>query len=282
MRKSLVSMAVVLVFAGVCNAAVTFSYVPSISPSGFDSYVISLATDSGEIVGLDIDFQGNFNQVTVGGNDTIFQDYNFAMSNPLDDTQFLFNSADVINGTPAFESDTQLYGNFAFAAGSPFIGSELDIARLVIPQNDGGSVTGTVAVKALDGSISVQNIVQPLDVFPDAVLNDTYQLGPGESVVLSALGSHGIGGVESYSWDLDGDGTYDIDAGTSALLELSFDDLLGYGLRANNIYDITLQVLDRQGDTDTAQTTLEMVPEPASIALVGLGGLAVIKRRRAA
>ncbi len=85
--------------------------------------------------------------------------------------------------------------------------------------------------------------------------------------------------IASYLWDLDDDGAYETDAGGQALCVLSYAELTSLGLGAGGTYDISLKLTDTTGLFDTAYSQLTITPEPATLALLLLGGLALLHRR---
>ena len=61
---------------------------------------------------------------------------------------------------------------------------------------------------------------------------------------------------------------------------ISYDTLvngLGLGL---GVYDLTLDLTVPIAGYDTATTTIEIIPEPATLLLLGLGSLALLRKRR--
>ncbi len=77
----------------------------------------------------------------------------------------------------------------------------------------------------------------------------------------------------AYDWDLDGDGQYDDAQGVTTTHDYA-------GFSAGSQLDVGLQVTDSYGLTDADFMTLTFVPEPATLALLALGGLTLIPRRR--
>ena len=64
-------------------------------------------------------------------------------------------------------------------------------------------------------------------------------------------------------WDLDDDGTFETDAGGQAILDVNYAYLELLGLLVNNTYNIHLQVTDSEGQNDTDDTALTILPKPA-------------------
>ena len=82
-----------------------------------------------------------------------------------------------------------------------------------------------------------------------------------------------------YLWSV---GALSYDAGASAVTNLSWADLGNYfGITGNGVYTIRLTVKDDEQQVAWAETTLTVVPEPASLALFGIAAMALsIERRR--
>ena len=111
--------------------------------------------------------------------------------------------------------------------------------------------------------------------------NGPYTIGLGNPLTLDASGStDGDNEIVSYLWDLDGDYIYETDAGTDAVYVLAFADLESLGLGVGGPYDIHLKVTDSIGLFDTADSQLTILPEPATLSMLALGGLALVRRRK--
>jgi len=70
---------------------------------------------------------------------------------------------------------------------------------------------------------------------------------PGESLTFDASQSRGVGGVSTYEWDWDGDGTVE-DTTSSPTIQHTFGSSGGY--------DVTLRITDGEGNTDETTGTL--------------------------
>lgn len=107
-----------------------------------------------------------------------------------------------------------------------------------------------------------------------------YSIGPGVGVVLNAGGSliEGSPGV-SYRWDLDNDGIFEFDAGAQSSLALDAASVAALGL-SPGLHYVSVRTADALGHVDTAYSPLTITPEPASLCLLALGGLAALRRTR--
>lgn len=111
-----------------------------------------------------------------------------------------------------------------------------------------------------------------------------YAVGPVTSESLTGLGERtkGFGTVAGTWWDLDGVAGFEtLQPGGS--LEVTYAMLQALGYVENETRNIKFQV--RTNDLKTAESTAPMtmtlLPEPATMALMGLGLAAVVARRRA-
>jgi hypothetical protein len=93
-----------------------------------------------------------------------------------------------------------------------------------------------------------------------------YTIDEGESVTLDASGTQ-AGATASYSWDLDGDGSFDDAAGADTTL--TWEQLVALGIDdGDSTHQITLQVTDGT-DTFTAVTALTVLNAPAVVTFDG-------------
>ena len=101
-----------------------------------------------------------------------------------------------------------------------------------------------------------------------AEVGGPYRINPNEMLSLDASASYSNCGIDSFFWKIAGK---DVDS------ILSFDTLTrDLGLSAG-IYQVELEAI-AGGATDYAYTTIEIVPEPASLLLVALGSILAIEK----
>ncbi len=117
-----------------------------------------------------------------------------------------------------------------------------------------------------------------LDPLADA--DGSYSVGPGGSVNFDGTGSYDRdgGSIGSWLWDLDNDGQYD--DGSGSILNRSYDYLVNtLHLEPGQQYTVGIKVLDNENEWATDISTLTIIPEPATMALLGLGGLLLCRKR---
>ncbi len=110
-----------------------------------------------------------------------------------------------------------------------------------------------------------------------------YVIDEGEALTLDASWSMDLNDdseIASYLWDLDDNGVYETDAGGQALCVLSYAQLTSLGLGVGGPYNISLKLTDTTGLFDTAYGQLTITPEPATLALMLIGGLLLLRTRR--
>jgi len=106
---------------------------------------------------------------------------------------------------------------------------------------------------------------------PVADADGPYSIYVGDTLTLDASGSTDADDdIASYTWDLDGDETFETDAGDQPILVLDYSYLQSLGLLIKHTYTIHLKVTDSQGQSDTADSTLTIVPKPATVVAVDI------------
>jgi hypothetical protein len=118
---------------------------------------------------------------------------------------------------------------------------------------------------------------------PIADADGPYTIWVGDPLILNAAQSTDPdpdGEIISYVWDLDGDGVFETNAGDQPFFVVDYEDVEDFGLTVGGMYDIHLQVTDNTGLTHTDSSSLRVIPEPAALSLLTLGGLALLRRRK--
>ncbi|MCX5685587.1 MAG: PEP-CTERM sorting domain-containing protein [Planctomycetota bacterium] len=111
-------------------------------------------------------------------------------------------------------------------------------------------------------------------------------------------GGTSVGSINKWKWDLNGDGTFEVVGDSASSLSLTYDPVTGtLHWTGNGVsgqehvdagdYTVKLRTMWDKGDgtalTSSDKTAaMTLLPEPATMALLGLGALAAIRRRRAA
>jgi hypothetical protein len=133
--------------------------------------------------------------------------------------------------------------------------------QMRVTWSDGSTVTSSGVFTATTDSVSA-GIARTLS------LAGTVASGPvltGSNVYLSAATSTSTSGYFSkIEWDLDGDGTYEVDGGSTSTRSASF--------ATSGLKTVGVRVTSRGGSTSTATTTIEVRKSPPS----GESGVSII------
>ncbi len=99
---------------------------------------------------------------------------------------------------------------------------------------------------------------------PIADADGPYSIEVDDTLTLDASGStDDDNDIVSYMWDLDDDSTFETDTGGLAVFDVNYSYLESLELLINHTYTIHLKVTDSEGQSDTADSTLTIVPKPA-------------------
>lgn len=99
---------------------------------------------------------------------------------------------------------------------------------------------------------------------PVADADGPYSIYFGDVLTLNADGSiDDDDDIVSYMWDLDDNGTFETDANDQEVFDVNYAYLQSLGLLVDNTYNIHLQVTDSEGQSDSNDTTLTILPRPA-------------------
>ncbi len=126
-----------------------------------------------------------------------------------------------------------------------------------------GEYTVTLNVTDDAGNYDLANhtvAVEP-DPAPTADLVAPAETGVGTTVSLDASGSSDPGGITTYRWDLDGDGTFDNETDSPANA-VSFNE--------TGAHTVAVEVVGQDGQRDVAEVTIEVVDAPPTVALTGV------------
>jgi hypothetical protein len=171
-------------------------------------------------------------------------------------------------------------------------GTVLTAPRALFMGPDWATTVGTHPVRftdyTQDGQYALARVINNLAAgqMTTATANAgaAYTVDLTQSATLDASGSTvaGNGKIAKYEWDVNNDGTYDL-SGTTPTQDLSYSYLTGTLQMTPGTHPLTLKVTTNDDIISTAAGQFNLVPEPASLLLLGLGGaVALIRRRRSA
>ena len=141
-----------------------------------------------------------------------------------------------------------------------------------------GSLGGANAGGPEDAFLAKYVNPEPATPWVEAEAGGPYIIDVGQTMLLNGSLSIASDNITSYLWDLDGDGEYDDASGSNPPI--------GYDYLANSLgltqgeHTVFLQVMTSQGLSAVDNATLLLAPEPATLSLLALGGLAMLRRRR--
>ncbi len=155
MSRSVIAAVFVVCISVAAQAAVTTSFTssPTVDLAGYTTYIVTLTSDTGDLTGFEVSFDGPMNQMNLFDLSTIFipdiQTTQFAPHPIFDwDSHFLFYESDLIVVPGASESPTHLAAIFAFTGASALIytGPSVEIAQIIIADGNTVEMTGEVSV----------------------------------------------------------------------------------------------------------------------------------------
>ena len=303
-------LAAVLVFAASASAAVTMDFTCNYLYGGYSAYDFYLRTTDGQLASwaANIGFQGwdyaletttRIYQVKSGT--TIVNNEGWIMEDPEAPGEYLgdgwrffkemagfdetidtwtFNpfapipGSNPIPGGPALSSGyAQTMTSFAFSLGTPEgsqLGDRTPLAHVVVQgRNSCVKWTGQTARLGQDYGHS-----PTLGPTSNGFIEESYVISPGETLRLSS-------DWHSFTqWDLDCGLSVDrrgFETTPDGNEEVSYAYLLSLGLQPGSTYEIAGS---NYGGLHMRGTTLTITPEPATLAMLALGAMTILRRRR--
>jgi probable HAF family extracellular repeat protein len=99
---------------------------------------------------------------------------------------------------------------------------------------------------------------------PIADADGPYTIYVGDTLTLDASGSTDVDSdIVSYLWDIDDNNSFETDAGSQAIFDVNYTYLQSLGILVDNTYNIHLKVIDSVAQSDTADSTFTIIPQPA-------------------
>jgi hypothetical protein len=137
---------------------------------------------------------------------------------------------------------------------------------------------GISSYASLSGTSVTNWSVTGNDGTPVAVAGGPYTVPyNGNTNLDGSTGTGSYGTVTAWEWDLDNNGSYETSGQTT---NITYAYLTGLGLPVNVPLTIGLKVTNDVSLTSTAAGSLTIMPEPATLALMGLGLGGLLARRR--
>ncbi len=165
MLRGIVSVAIILGLSIAAQAAVTTSFTSSPTPnpfSGYTTYDVTLTSDTGNLTGFEVSFNGAMLQ---GPSPTYGVFLPDTPPSPLFDSCFLFTESQLAVGSSS-ESGTSLIAVFAFSGGlgDPNVAASINIAQIIIADGYTVEMSGNVTVGTTEVSFANTTIPEPATI----------------------------------------------------------------------------------------------------------------------
>jgi len=163
-------------------------------------------------------------------------------------------------------SDTD--GNILSWVWTDNLGGTIPDGEIIIATLSVGTHTITLTVTDNDGLTDTDTVTVTVEPYPNqppfADADGPYTIYVDDTLTLDASGSTDADNdIVSYLWDLDDNGSFETNADSNAIFTVNFTYLQSIGLLVDNTYNIHLKVTDSKNHSDTANSTLTIIPQPA-------------------
>jgi len=134
------------------------------------------------------------------------------------------------------------------------------VSTITVTVEDGG-IDGNLATAA-DNGVTTRSFVVTVTSVNDVPVaaSGNYLVDEGDGFTLNAGPSFDVdeptGDILTYSWDLNGDGTYDINSGTATTAVVTWAQLTQFGVTAPSVRQIRLRVTDASNASSTVLVQL--------------------------
>lgn len=264
--------------------------IPTPDLPGYETYTVSMSIDApGSIRTIEISlYAPELHQVEINGNTTVYNDLNpaypFFGFNPLQDTQVMLTSNTLVTFNSSEDEHTLLTTLSANPGNArpplPIEQTPVPLLQVVTPEANGGETFG-FAIGYVDDTTTTEVYVRSPNAFTDTTapvsVND---IGPHDGLLdVFVHSTHGIG-IRALDGARVSRNHFDFTTHTySGGIDSGFRpyDVLFPG---PGTYGFEVYTDDRFGNQTSSELIyIEVVPEPGTLALLALGGLAFIGRR---